>query len=63
MREKPHYRDMLVRLDEKFPDSELLSFKEVMEFLGKSYNTVNKYYGKYFTNRTISKSQLASLLA
>lgn len=63
MREKEHYRDMLVRLDERFPDAELLNIKEVAAFLGKSINTVKKHYGKYFKNRVISKSQLASLLA
>ena len=55
---------MLARLDEKFPEAEMLNKKQAAAFLGLSINTLNKYYGKSFGKHNyISKAQLASLLS
>ncbi len=44
-REKELFRDYLVRLDEKFPDKEIIQQKECAEFLGLDPRTVKKKYG------------------
>lgn len=41
-REKPLFRENLDRLDEKFPNKEVLSFKEVSEFCGLSILTIKR---------------------
>lgn len=61
-REKEHFRDMLMRLDERFPDKEVLRLKEVLQFTGigdaRTFKRVYKVKGPH-----ISKVQLASLLS
>ncbi len=41
-REKELFRDYLIRLDEKFPDKEIIRQKECAEFLGLDKRTVKK---------------------
>lgn len=61
MREKAAYRDNLERLNEKFPDKELLTKKDVAEFLGVCYRYVAANYP--FKNNYISKATLARELS
>lgn len=42
--EKLTYRDNLDRLCERFPDREFLTVKDVMDFSGKSRNTIVKLF-------------------
>lgn len=63
-REKVSYRDNLQRLDERFPDKEILSFLEVVEWTGLDRRTVTALYGDRFTGKKykckyISKADLA----
>lgn len=60
-REKECFRDYLERLDEKFPDREILSLNECAAFLGVCTKTVKKRYG--LDRRGISKVKLARLLS
>lgn len=60
-REKELYRDYLARLDEKFPDKEIIQQKECAEFLGLDPRTVKKRYG--IDKLGINKMQLARLLS
>ncbi len=59
-REKPLFRENLERLDAKFPNKEVLSFKEVAEFYGISIITVKRrgWYNPKF--KGILKTKLAS---
>ncbi len=43
-REKEDFRDNLERLEEKFPDKEMLSAREVADYLGLDIRTVRKYF-------------------
>lgn len=61
MREKVAYRDNLERLNEKFPDKELLTKKDVAGFLGVCTKFVSKTYP--FKNNYISKATLARALS
>lgn len=60
-REKELFRDYLIRLDEKFPDKEIIQQKECAEFLGLDKRTVKKKYG--VSRDGISKIKLARLLS
>lgn len=60
-REKELFRDYLIRLDEKFPDKEIIQQKECAEFLGLDKRTVKKKYG--VSRDGISKVKLARLLS
>lgn len=60
-REKEGFRDNLVRLDEKFPDREIISLKDCARFLGIDTRTVKKRYK--ITKAGVSKVQLARLLS
>ena len=61
MRDKPAYRDNLERLNEKFPDKELLTKKDVAQFLGVCYRYVSANYP--FKGNYISKATLARELS
>lgn len=56
-REKQCFRDNMARLNEIFPDREMLRICDVMKVTGRSRNTVKKYYT--FKNREVSKADLA----
>lgn len=43
-REKETYRSILDRLDEKFPDKEVLTQQEFADYLGRARWYVNKHY-------------------
>lgn len=63
-REKELFREQLQRLDEKYPGKEMLSQKEMAEFLGCDPATVRKRYGKLFTpGLGISKAKVANLIS
>ena len=65
-REKELFRDYIERLDIKFPDKELLSKGEVIEFLGISPSTMTKKAKEYgFAPRSnyVSKVKLARALS
>lgn len=58
-REKDAYRDNLERLNEMFPDRELLMIKDVMAFCGISRNTAKKWFKYNPVTKRISKADLA----
>ena len=57
-REKPSYRDNLERLDEAFPDKELLTITDVSNFIGIC-RRVTKEMFSFNTYNYISKATLA----
>lgn len=64
-REKPYYRETLNRLDEKFPDKEIVSQRELAAFLGVSVRHLQRYWGKHYNKlcHGYSKTKIASVLA
>ena len=60
-REKELFRDNLERLEQKFPEKELLNIKEVSTFCGINYRTAKKRFT--FKNNYISKLKFASELS
>ena len=60
-KEKECFRDNLERLDEKFPNKEILTQKDCAEFLGKNKKTIKTRYG--IDASGISKVKLARLLS
>lgn len=56
-REKEAYRDNLQRLNDAFPQKEILRRGEVVKFLGIDYRTAEKLYT--FKECYISKATLA----
>lgn len=64
-REKPLFRNNLDRLDEAFPNREVLKYKDIADITGLSLRTVKKYYQKHYKKELggISKAVLASLLS
>lgn len=61
MSEKLAYRDNLERLNEKFPEKEILNKRDVSIFTGLNYRTVSKLYP--FMGSYISKASLARTLS
>lgn len=61
-REKEAYRDNLVRLNEAFPDRDMLTIKEVAHWMGRDVKTVKKYI-PFKKGIGISKATLASILS
>lgn len=60
-REKEDYRANLERLNELYPDHEMLTVLETMKVMGyRSINTVKKYVP--FTNSRVSKATLARVM-
>ena len=60
-REKEDYRANLERLNELYPDHEMLTVAETMQIMGfRSINTAKKYVP--FTNRRVSKATLARIM-
>lgn len=60
-REKLDYRDLLMRLDEAFPQQETLTRQDVAAWLGVSRNTVARRY-KFPAGR-VTKTQVARSVA
>ena len=60
-REKPDYRANLERLNDLYPDHEMLTIPETMKVMGyRSKDTAKKYVP--FTNRRVSKATLARIM-
>lgn len=60
-REKEDFRANLERLNELYPDHEMLTIVETMKVMGySSKNTVKKYVP--FTNSRVSKATLARIM-
>lgn len=60
-REKEDFRANLERLNELYPDHEMLTIPETMKVMGyRSINTVKKYVP--FTNSRVSKATLARVM-
>lgn len=60
-REKEDFRANLERLNELYPDHEMLTIPETMKVMGyASQNTVKKYVP--FTNSRVSKATLARIM-
>ena len=60
-RELETYRPQLQRMDELFPETEMLSVADLIKLTGKRYNTVKKYFP--FDGPYISKVNVAHRLA
>ena len=60
-REKELYREYVERLDERFPDKEILTQRDCVDFLGLNVKTVKNRYN--ITKDGISKLKLARLLS
>ena len=62
-REKEFFRDNLQRLNERFPDHDMLSFEEIKCVMGwTDTRTIKKYLGKYIANERICKPALAQYM-
>ena len=61
MREPKGYRELLERLNEVYPDGELLTVRQAADFLGCSENSVRKYLPK--TPLGVSKTTIAVFLS
>ncbi len=62
-KEKELFREQLRRLDEKYPDKEMLSQKELAEYLGCDPKTIRTRYNHLFTpGLGISKAKAANLI-
>lgn len=64
-REKPYFRETMNRLDEKFPDKEVLSQKELATFLGVTTRFLQDRWKPYYNKllHGYSKTKIASILA
>ncbi len=64
-REKELYRENLDRLDERFPDTEVLKYKDIADFMGRSVRFVQKHFQPFYKKELagISKTVVARLLS
>lgn len=60
-REKEGFRDNMERLNEFFPNKELLSVTDVVKFTGRDRRTVTRFFS--FRNNFISKVEVARTLS
>ena len=60
-REREGFRDNMERLNEFFPDRDLLSVTDVIRFAGRDRRTVVKFFN--FRNNFISKVEVARTLS
>lgn len=71
MREKTDYRENLRRLDEKYPETELLSLQQVADYIGVTTKTARKAFESEFVefgskkrrSFYMSKAKLARLIS
>lgn len=62
-REVTGAREMLVVLNEQFPEKVLLTKKDIYSFLGVSRNTLRKHYPELWEKPYTNKTDLAKILA
>lgn len=62
-REVTGAREQLAVLNERFPDKEMLTKKDIYIFLGISRNTLKKHYPELWDRPFTNKSDLAKILA
>ena len=60
-KDREGFRDQMARLNEVFPDRELLSVADVVRFTGRDRRTVVKFFN--FRNNFISKVEVARTLS
>lgn len=60
-REKEGFRDNMERLNEFFPDRDLLSVTDLVKFTGRDRRTVTKFFP--FKNNYIGKVEVARTLS
>jgi hypothetical protein len=60
-RERPAYRDNLERLNEVFPNRDLLNAADLARFTGRDRRTVQKIFA--FKNNYISKVEVARTIS
>lgn len=60
-REHEDYRELLARLDAKFPDRELLTNEDLRAYTGRQYKWVRNHFGVTRT-APITKAKAARLL-
>ena len=58
-REKEGFRDNLALLNERFPDKDMLTLREVAAFVGWDVATVKRHIRFNETTRKVSKADLA----
>lgn len=64
-KEKPYYRETLDRLDEMYPDKEVLNQEELAKFLGVSTRFLRNHW-KQHRNKLLggyAKTKIAAVLA
>lgn len=61
-REAITYRNNLERINERFPDREMLRIKDVCDFTGSNYRKVRKVY-PFNAEHKISKATLARYMS
>lgn len=62
-REVTGAREQLAVLNEKFPDKEMLTKKDIYGFLGISRNTLRKHFPELWEKPFTNKADLAKILA
>ena len=62
-REREGFRDNLARLQEAFPDKELLTVSDVARYVGADRSTVRRWYKFNATTHRISKVDLARAIS
>ena len=64
-REKELYRDNLDRLDKRFPDTEVLKYKDIADVTGRSLRFVQEHFKAYYQKELagVSKTVVARILS
>lgn len=62
-REVTGFREQLAVLNEKFPDKEMLTKRDIYTFLGIHRDTCKKHFPELWQHPYTSKTELAKLLA
>lgn len=58
----PDYYDTMKMLNDRFPDYDMLSLKEVTQVLNRDHRTVKKALGPRFQDRKLNKVKLAKYM-
>lgn len=64
-REKPYFRETMNRLDEKYPNKEVITRAELSEFLGVSITFLQVHWKPYYNKllHGYSKTKVAQILS